>query len=219
MDPQDFPPIRQAISNPLANANPNAQLVCDIRRHPIGIAWVYAGAAALIIAMAVLIFAVAPGVFANYGHSQTSIIGGLIFAIIAIITLGFVLVAHKVYWGNHWVVSTESITQVTKNSLFNKQTSQLSFANLEDLTAAQRGMISRIFNYGTLSAETAAATDKFIFPFCPNPTYYAQQILAARDRFDANRQATQPATQSYVQPAPPATPPPAPTETGYSVPD
>jgi hypothetical protein len=40
-----------------------------------------------------------------------------------------------------------------------------------------------MFHFGILSAETAAATDKFTFPYCPNPTKYAQQILEAREHF------------------------------------
>lgn len=163
--------------------------------------------------LAVLIFVVAPNILSGYSHSQVISIGSLVFAAAALIAAGFVFVAHTVYWGNRWIVTNESITQVVKTGLFNKQTSQLSLDNLEDLTAEQNGPMAQMFHYGTISAETAAATDKFTFPYCPRPTYYAQQILAARDRFE---QSHQPSSQPTPQPTPPAPQPT--TETDYSAP-
>jgi hypothetical protein len=65
-----------------------------------------------------------------------------------------------------------------------------------------------MFHFGVLSAETAAATDKFTFLFCPNPTYYAKQILAARERFEQARRGSTGATGTdTAQQLPPSTPP------------
>jgi ABC-type multidrug transport system fused ATPase/permease subunit len=173
--------------NPLAVDQPGEQLVCEIKRHPIGIIGAYVAAGLALVVLAVVVFIVAPHLFDRVSSSRMALIGGLVFLLGAIIVAGFVFVTHTVYWSNRWIVSSDSITQVKRTSLFDKQTSQLSLADLEDITAEQDGPLAQMFHLGVLSAETAAATDKFTFLYCPNPTEYAKQILAARERFEETR--------------------------------
>jgi hypothetical protein len=148
---------------------------------------VYIMTGLLMIVLAVLAFVVAPNIIASTSRSQVMLGGFLVFFFVGLVVLGFVFVAHKVYWGNSWVVTSDSITQITQTSLFNKQSSQLSLGNLEDVTAEQDGILPHMFNYGRLRVETAGERSKFLFPFCPNPSYYAKQILAARETFEQGR--------------------------------
>jgi hypothetical protein len=73
---------------------------------------------------------------------------------------------------------------VQQTALFNKQSSQLSLGNLEDVTVEQNGILTHMFNYGVIKAETAGERSKFTFRYCPNPNLYAQQILNAREQFE-----------------------------------
>jgi hypothetical protein len=67
--------------------------------------------------------------------------------------------------------------------------------------------LANIFGYGTLKAETAGHHSKFVFPFAPNPTYYAQKVLEAREKEQIeNRNYSYP--QSLQNPSPPPQPPP-----------
>jgi hypothetical protein len=197
MNPQESygEPAEPALNNPLSNMRPEEQTVCEIKRHPIGIIGMYAAVGLLLLVIAVVAFGVAPGLLTNYSRSQVMLIGLLLFAIAALIGGTFLLIVHKIYWGNSWIVTNDSITQVRRISLFDKQISQLSLGDLEDITSEQDGVLAQMFHFGVLSAETAAATDKFTFPYCPKPTYYAQQILAARSRFEQNHH-RDPAAQS-----------------------
>ncbi len=193
MDPQnpDQPEPAAALPalNPLPAARPEEQIICKIKRHPIGMFGTYVAVGFLLVVLAIVAFGVAPSVFTNYSSGQVMTIGAIVFVIAAAAGTGFLFVVGKVYWGNSWTVTSESIIQVRRNSLFDKQTSQLSLDNLEDITAEQDGLLAETFRYGVISAETAAATDKFTFLYCPNPTYYAQQILEARERFRQTRPA------------------------------
>jgi hypothetical protein len=54
---------------------------------------------------------------------------------------------------------------------------------LEDVTSEKNGILTHIFNYGVIKAETAGERSKFVFLYCPNPDFYAKQILATRERF------------------------------------
>jgi hypothetical protein len=188
MNPQDTttpvqPEPAPQIHNPLEVMQPGEQIVCEVKRHPIGIFGIYITAGTILLILAVLSLVVAPAAVSN-DRGSVMAIGMVVFLIMACIIVGFVFIANKVYWGNSWIVSSDSLTQITQTSLFNKQSSQLSLGNLEDVTSEQRGIIAQLFKFGTLKVETAGERSKFTFPYCPNPSYYAQKILAARETFE-----------------------------------
>jgi hypothetical protein len=107
----------------------------------------------------------------------------VIFLIIAVVSLGFTFVANYVYWGNRWIVTSDRITQIAQISLFNKQASQLSLKNIEDISATKTGILQHLFNYGTIKAETANERTHFTFMYCPRPEEYAQRIIDAHEKF------------------------------------
>jgi uncharacterized membrane protein YdbT with pleckstrin-like domain len=223
MNPQDLPQDPNhsrlpPVYNPLEVMQPGEQTICEIKRHPIGMLGVYLISGTLLLVLAILAFVVAPGVFSD-NRSQVMALGGLAFLVIGGLLLGFVFIANKVYWGNSWVVTSDSLTQITQTSLFSKQSSQLSLGNLEDVTVEQDGIFPQLFKYGLLRVETAGERSKFVFPFCPNPNYYAQKVLAAREAFEQRRHAAEQNSQPGLyreegaypapqpQPQPPVYPP------------
>lgn len=205
MNPQDIQPL---------NDLPAENIIFQIRRHPIGILAVYITSAIVLIALAILAFGVAPKYITSYSSSQVIGIASVGYFIFLTLIVGFVYVAHIVYWDNSWTLSDESLAQVSRTSLFDKQSSHLSLGNLQDVTATQDSILQHIFKYGTLSVETAGEKSKFVFTYCSNPDIYAQHILEARERFEQGNRINnglktpiqnQPVAQ---QPAPQDTPPP-----------
>lgn len=220
--PQSSPKTR--VDNTLAVTQSGERVIFNIRRHPIGILGIYVSAGILLIAAAVLCFIVPQHLSTSSGNRPVEI-GGLVFMVIALVTAVFLLISTKVYWGNQWILTTDSITQVNQTSLFSRQSSQLSLSNLEDVTAEQNGALTHMFNYGLLKVETAGERSKFSFAYCPNPNYYARQVLIAREAFDqtiaaAERPTAQPPAPPYPQdPLPTAAPTPAqPPATPYPQP-
>ena len=204
----DTPPI--TVKNPLSVMQPGEQMICEIKRHPIGLIGIYLAATFAIVIALVVIFVLVPQFVT--GDNKTKVTDWL--TVLFMFGLGLaalmVLIANIVYKSNRWIVTSDSITQVARSGLFSTQSSQLSMGNLEDITAQQNGIMAHMFNYGVLRAETAGERLKFFFIYCPNPNYYAQQILGARERFEQTRrgqdeQSTYRAEGSYAQPAPPAT--------------
>jgi uncharacterized membrane protein YdbT with pleckstrin-like domain len=196
MDPQQSQPAPEVnqydpqakVGNALTVTQPGERTICEVKRHPIGIIGIYAITGLLIITVAVLAFLVAPHIASgDSGSSSATKIGAVVFLVVAVFSLIFSFISSKVYWGNSWVVTTDSLTQIEQDSLFNRQSSQLSLGNLEDVTAEQKGILPHMFNYGLLRVETAGERSKFVFQYCPNPNYYAQQILAARENFEQSR--------------------------------
>ncbi len=213
MNPQELTPETPKVHNPLAVTQPGEQTICEIKRHPFGVFGMYLMASVILVVLAVLMLVIVPNVFAS-SRGSAAAISTVIFLLIACLVIGFVFVANKVYWGNSWVVSSDSLTQISQTGLFNKQSSQLSLGNLEDVTAEQHGVLAQLLKFGTLRVETAGERSKFVFPYCPSPNYYAQKILAARETFvqthgigreGHSNTAINPAPQPQPQPtAPPA---------------
>jgi hypothetical protein len=56
-------------------------------------------------------------------------------------------------------------------------------SNVEDVNEEQRGVLASIFNYGTLTVETAGARENFVFTLCPNPAGLADRIIEARQAY------------------------------------
>lgn len=174
----------QNVQNPIGVSQKGEQVVCEIKRHPIGIIGVYITAGFLLLAIAAITFFLAPSILSSVERSQVLSVGAIAYIVIAFLTVGFLFIANIVYWGNRWVVTSDSITQITQTSLFHTQSSQLSLGNLEDISAEQDGILTHMFNYGVLKVETAGERSKFQFIYCPDPNEYAQKVIAAREVFE-----------------------------------
>lgn len=186
MDPAENPDDDklQNTYNPLKVMQQGERVLCEIKRHPVGLWGIYAGAIVVVVAV-VAGLVVVPHYIPNMAQSSKAglAIGGVFVAAIALL---YAYVAHVVYTGNRWVVTTDSLTQISQVGLFRKTSSQLSLANLEDVSANQSGLFQSMVGYGTLKVETAGEHSKFTFPFCPKPNEFAKQIIAAHEAYIAH---------------------------------
>jgi len=163
------------------------RLVATVKRHPIGIVLLYVGAAVAIAMAALLALVFVPGITDQYNIDNVRSISVAFLLAVVFLLAVIVGLATTVYWQNEWVITTDSITQISQRGLFTRQVSQLSMDNLEDVTVDQVGLIAKIFNYGTLRAETAGERSKFKFLYCPRPNDYARQILEIHEKFLEDR--------------------------------
>ncbi len=195
--------IEPPIQNPLSVVQPGEQIICEIKRDPIGMVTMYAAAGIIIFVLSILAFGVAPSIMSGSSRSEVMSISLIAILTASLFISAFLFISHKVYWGNSWILTTDSLIQVTQTSLFDKQSAQLSLEHVEDVSSSQDGLLTHLFNYGTVAVETAAATDKFTFNYCPTPNYYARQIVAAREQLERSRnEATKEQLQQPTQPQP-----------------
>jgi uncharacterized membrane protein YdbT with pleckstrin-like domain len=169
------------MNNPLQVMSPGEQVVCEIKRHPFGLIGLYVASGAFIVLLlgaALVVPAYVPSISAN--SKALLVVGGFL---LAMLVLAYTWLAATIYNGNHWIVTSDSITQITQTGLFSKQTSQLSLANLEDVTFEQNSLLQTMFGFGLLRVETAGERAKFSFPFCPNPSNCAREIIKAHEDF------------------------------------
>jgi hypothetical protein len=184
--PGDDP--RTKVSSELAVMQPGEVVILEMKRHPIGIIGIYIAIVFVLTVVGVLAFALLPGVLdsTSGGSSQINKLATTIFLVLTFMAVVYALVVTKVYWGNRWILTSDSVTQIEQTSLFSRQSSQLALSNIEDVTAEQNGILTHIFNYGVIKAETAGHHGKFVFLYAPNPNYYAQKILGAREALVAS---------------------------------
>lgn len=162
--------------------DPGEQTLTIVRRTVIGIIAIYLEALLAIVAILAVILLLAPDLFSSLtDQSQRLLMGGIVFALALLIFILFI--ATTIYRENKLIVTDQSLVQVLQKTLFNRKVSRLSMSNVEDVNAEQRGIPATIFNYGTLVVQTAGEMENFIFPWCPNPNFYAQQILEARQAY------------------------------------
>lgn len=177
----DIKPETEENVKPLGVIDADEQEVVIVRRHPVGIISLYVLTIVGILAGLFLIGYIMPSLF-SLNKTQTFTVS---LAAVAVITLAALslIIATIIYGMSKLVVTNKNITQVLQRGLFNKAISQLSMANVEDVTAIQKGIFATFFNYGTLKIETAGEQANFHFEYCPNPRVLAKQILEARERF------------------------------------
>ena len=178
LEPNQTP--RERISPDLTVMQPGEKTISVIKRHPIGIILIYIMSIIVLVIVALFVFWFLPNLTSN---SSINTLGKIALIFLILLSVISTFIYTIVYWGNSWILTTDSMTQVTQTSLFNRASSQLSLTDIEDVTAEQRGILQQLINYGQLRLETAGESEKYILNFCPNPNFYAREILAARETF------------------------------------
>ena len=146
---------------------PGERVLCEIKRHPFGLLSLYAGLGVVVV-LAITVIVAAPNFVTGMTSQEQAEL-----ALGAVILCGmvghFTYISATVYKGNRWIVTSDSITQISQISLFRKQTSQLSLANLEDVTVEQNGILQTMFGFGRLRAESGGRAQQIRVRFLPEP--------------------------------------------------
>lgn len=159
--------------------------IADVRRHPIGLFFIYLQTFLALGLAFFMIFAFLPSllevlnVAQNQGTAAASLFALLVFALAII----FLILATRIYSTNQLIITNDNVTQVLQVGLFHRKISEISMENVEDVTAHQRGILQTIFNYGRVHIETAGEQNNYDFIYCPNPNAYAKAIQDARVEF------------------------------------
>lgn len=156
--------------------------VADIRRHPFGLVVLYFQ---FILAMGLsigLIVFLLPSVV-GIENTTGNLFIGLLILLMSTFGLVYLVLATRIYKGNQLIITDLNVTQVQQIGLFNRKVSELTMANIEDVTANIDGIFGTIFNFGTVTVETAGEQNNFVFKYCPNPNAYAKALQDSRSYF------------------------------------
>lgn len=186
LPPSMMPPINMSRQTKIKGSEdllePGEQVVVVVRKHPIGIVGIYIEALVGLLVVFGLFLAIAPDFFNGVSdHAYKVLVGIIVFGLAVLVF--FLFIATYVYRQSRLIVTDRSLVQILQKSLFIRKISRLSMSNVEAVAAEERGMLSTIFDYGTITVQTAGTLENFIFPYCPTPAKYADQIIEARQRY------------------------------------
>jgi hypothetical protein len=171
---------------PYIEYDDNEQLVTEVRKHPVGVIMSLIGGGIVILVMVIITAVLAANVDKlNIGVSTSSLraIITLVGLFVTLAAATMTYITAYVYRSSVLFITTEKVAEVSYKSLFNRTITQLGIGNVEDVSYAQTGILTRIFHYGTLTVETAGAEENSVFPFVPDPNGVSQMIIKAHEDY------------------------------------
>lgn len=185
MEPANLSTVGQKLFK-LIEFDDNEKLVCEIRKHPLGLFLIYMTGLFVAAALAVTFFGATfflDNDPLNTGVPSTSLRTPLILlgTFLILLTLLITFLGAYIYQSNVVLVTNEKITQVTYRTIFDRKISQLSIGDVQDVTVSQTGILARIFNYGTLVVETAGEQQNYTFSYVPEPYGASKSIVHAHE--------------------------------------
>lgn len=184
--PASPPPFEGISKNPHEDMlEPGEHVLTVVRRSVVGLVAIYVVAFLAVAAITTLFIVLSPGTF----KTSSPNISGSLSAIILLSAVLLVLILFTltyVYRQSRLLVTDKSLVQIMQKTLFIRKVSRLSMSNVEDVNEEQRGILASLFNYGTLTVQTAGTEDNFIFTLCPDPAQLADRIIEARQVYAKN---------------------------------
>lgn len=165
--------------------NKDEKKIVNIRRHPFGLVILYMEIIlASLVAVALILFLAGDafeflGLERDNGTAFTLMLGLILAVFVAI----YLVLVTKIYWSNRLIVTNDNVTHISQVGLFHRKSSEISMANVEDVSAHEKGIFSTLLNFGRLHIETAGEQNNLDFLYCPNPNAYAKVIQDARLEF------------------------------------
>lgn len=164
----------------------NEKIICEIRKHYIGlVVTVITGLLiAMILFITIIVLSVVISGIAEEGGASQDIATNVAYAIGGLVVLGTILatfVGGYIYQHNVMLVTSDKIAQVLYKTIFDRKVSQLSITDIQDVTVIQSGILPRIFNYGTITIETAGEQQNYTFTYAPKPYARAKDIISAHE--------------------------------------
>ena len=93
-----------------------------------------------------------------------------------LLTFLFVYQTYLIWYFNVYIVTDKRIVDLDLTSILSRQVSETPIMNVQDVTYSMRGILATIFNFGTVSIQTAAERREFEFEFISHPAFVHDKI-------------------------------------------
>ncbi|HEX5394893.1 MAG TPA: hypothetical protein VFW52_00870 [Candidatus Saccharimonadales bacterium] len=161
----------------------NQRFVACIRRHVIGLLYIYLVITAAAVALAAIAAAAVPDLLEGF-RGEDFTFYSLVTFLLALLFVIILIIVTNIYRNNSIIITDQETVQVLQSGVFQVKVSNLSHADVEDVTAERNGLFATVFNYGNLLIETSGEMRNFAFKYCPDPDKYARIILDERQKFN-----------------------------------
>lgn len=179
--------MQSAKRYPQLNLSKGEFIISAVKRHPIGLVEIWGVAALFIVAMAALLVSIVSdaGVIGTTG--QVLSVGTLGVVLVAILVFIGAVVASYIYNNNRFYLTNESVIQEIQTGLFNKHEQTVSLANIEDASYKKTGILSYVFDYGTIRLSTEGDETTYRFSYVANPKRHIAVLNNAVEAFKNGR--------------------------------
>ena len=161
---------------------PGENVITIVYRSIVGLLGIYLVAFVAVAAIITLFVVAVPDLFNTSSDTISPTLSGVMI-VGAVLLVLILFTATYIYRQSRLIITDRSLVQINQKSLFIRKNSRLSFSNVEDVSAEQRGILASIFGYGTLMVQTAGERDNFDFSLCPHPNELADRIIEERQKY------------------------------------
>jgi hypothetical protein len=92
-----------------------------------------------------------------------------------------------VEWLNHeldtFVVTSLRVIGIEQLSFLNRVVSECNLRQVQEVNSSTKGFFANVFNYGTITVQTAGSSTNFVMHFCPDPLDNARKMLNTVEKF------------------------------------
>lgn len=179
---------------PELNLSDGEYIISAISRHPIGLVeiWGVVGLMGLITLAFLPFYALNKDMFSPFFLTTASnmpsaaVIAVPLLILIGLFSLGG-MVATRVYNGNKFFLTNESVIQVIRTSLFSTKEQTISLANIEDASYRRHGILQTLLNYGSLRLSTEGDETTYRFSYVADPRRQVAILNNAVESFKNGR--------------------------------
>ncbi len=82
-----------------------------------------------------------------------------------------------------YVITNNRIIGIEQVSFLNRVVSECGLWQIQEVNSSTRGLLSNIFNYGTLTLQTSWRSSHFIMDYCPDVLSSARKVLNVVDYY------------------------------------
>lgn len=152
--------------HPHLNLSEGEFIILSLKRHPIGLFNIWAGALLAVTALGGVMAAFIGG---RDDADSLILLAAAGLALISFFAIGIALIATYIYNANRFYLTNESVIQEIQVGLFNKHEQTVSLANIEDASYYQHGLFPYFFNYGLIRLSTEGDETTYRFSYVSNP--------------------------------------------------
>lgn len=169
---------------PHLNLSRGEYIIMAVKRHPIGLFNIWAGAFLAVVVLG--------GVMASFtvGRDDQSNMLLLVLAslgLVAFLAIGMAMIASYIYRANTFYLTNESVIQEIQVGIFNKHEQTVSLANIEDASYYQKGLLPYMLNYGMIRLSTEGDETTYRFTYVSNPKQAIATLNNAVEAFKNGR--------------------------------
>lgn len=98
-----------------------------------------------------------------------------------LITFAFSFEKFLSWYFDVYIITDERVVDISFNNLLNKKFSEAKLSMIQDITSRVSGVSQTMFNYGTVSIQTAAEVPEICFEMIPNPEKIIKVLQVLRE--------------------------------------